>query len=228
MYIYGFAFVCLHAFISFNFLTLQIFETGLFAALDGLVVVHMLPPIVNLSGFLNEIRSIFAAACTWQKYIDPAALGGVTSAYTGEGEFKGGTCPLFNKKRPASFPRDKALANTLRYHSSCRPFAGDSPSRPPSRAGALSGTKRPRLLARSPSEHEMFRKCRRAMGTPARPMEDSTRVPRYQIATMFRFERILRSRRLSAGGSQGIFAAAPGRLPPSGGSLCRGIAGYSS
>ena len=99
---------------------------------------------------------------------------------------------------------------------------------PPSRAGAVTGTKRPRLLARSPSEHEMFRKCRRAMGTPARPMEDSTRVPRYQIATRFRFERILRSRRLSAGGSQGIFAAAPGRLPPSGGSLCRGIAGYSS
>ena len=52
----------------------------------------------------------------------------------------------------------------------------------------------------------MFRKCRRALGAAARLMENSMRVPRYQIATMFRFERILQSRRLSAGGSKVIFA----------------------
>ena len=38
--------------------------------------------------------------------------------------------PPCKEKRFASSPRDKALANTLRYHSSCRPLAGSGPSLP--------------------------------------------------------------------------------------------------
>ena len=38
----------------------------------------------------EELEVIFAAACTWRKYLDSAALGGAASAHTGEGESKGG------------------------------------------------------------------------------------------------------------------------------------------
>ena len=34
---------------------------------------------IAVSGFAGQIPIIFAATCAWQKYFDPAALGGGTS-----------------------------------------------------------------------------------------------------------------------------------------------------
>ena len=46
------------------------------------------------------------------------------------GHFTGTHILSEKQKRFASCPRDKALTNTLRYHSSCRPLAGSGPSLP--------------------------------------------------------------------------------------------------
>ena len=44
--------------------------------------------------------------------------------------FHQNTHPFRKQKRLASFSRDKAFANTLRYHSRCCALAGNSPSQP--------------------------------------------------------------------------------------------------
>ena len=95
-----------------------------------------------------------------------------------------------NKKRPASCSQETKRLQTLCGTTLiAAPLARRDPSRPPSRADAVTGIHRPYLLTRSLSERFVFRKGRRATGTPARLMEDFARVPRYQNRTESNFEK---------------------------------------
>lgn len=56
----------------------------------------------------NTFSIIFPAACTWEKYPDPSALGAFTSAHTGGRGSKGGACSPFNRSY-ASMLRVKVM-----------------------------------------------------------------------------------------------------------------------
>ena len=121
--------------------------------------------------------------------------------------------PAENQKRAPSPSRDRARPALCVTTLLAAPSRETAPHGPPIRADGVTPIKRPHLLTRNTMKMKhLHGGCRAAHASAVH--RNPTRLRRYKNQTGADFLWILMSRRLSAGGSKVIFAAAPGRLAP--------------